>query len=357
MINLDNADEIKALDKGNILDSIRALPEQFAQVWTEFEVITIPKEYKNIDSVVICGMGGSGLGARVIQSLLHDRGRIPVYDIHGYTLPNFVDQKTLVVLSSYSGNTEEIIHCAHDAEKKGAKIFGIATGGKLENYLKTHKLPGYIFEARANPSNQPRMGLGYSIGAIVTLLAKLEVLPLNEKEYLGDIESTLRDSISHYDVEVSITNNQAKTLAKNLFNRLPVIIASGHLFGVAHSFKNHLNENSKTFATLFDIPELNHHLMEGLSFPKKAKELLTFLFIKSDLYHTRIKKRYPITIDVVEKNHVKTLQFKPVAKTKLAQLMEVFVFEQYVTLYLACLNQIDPTPIPWVDYFKKQLSS
>jgi glucose/mannose-6-phosphate isomerase len=147
----------------------------------------------------------------------------------------------------------------------------------------------------------------------------------------------------------------AKRLATLLLNKLIILVASEHLVGAAHAFKNQLNENSKTFSALFDLPELNHHLLEALANPKGAKPFLQFLFLNSSLYSPDIGKRYPVAMEVVEKNNVAANSFECFSQSKLEQIFELLTLGEYVSFYLAMLYGLDPTPIVWVDYFKKKL--
>src|SRR3989344_3332021 len=135
-----------------IADSIRAYPLQFKQAWIEVNSLYIPDDYKEIDNVILCGMGGSALGARIIDSLIQDRLRIPFEIYTEYYVPNYVNEKSLVIASSYSGTTEETINATYEALNRGAKVFGITTGGKLAEVLKENNIPGYIFNPINNPS-------------------------------------------------------------------------------------------------------------------------------------------------------------------------------------------------------------
>ena len=233
-------------------------------------------------------------------------------------------------------------------------VIGVCSGGKLEEILKKEKLPCYVYSPIANPSNQPRMGLGYSITSILTILAKLDFLTLDETDILR-IERRMGEAISEFGPDSPERKNLAKGLALKLKGKIPVLVASEHLVGVAHAFKNQLNENSKSFSLLFDIPEMNHHLLEGLRNPHRAKELLNFVLLESELYSDEIKKRYPLTREVIEKNGVETCIYKLSSEKKLDQIFEVLTLGSFVSLYLAILYDLDPSPIPWVDYFKSKL--
>ena len=356
MTNLDSIEEIKKVDKGNILDSITALPDQMAQVWQEIKENGVPEACRTSKNVVVSGMGGSALGGRIVDSLITDRARTPIEIFTEFRLPNYVNRDTFVILCSYSGNTEETLTAAHEALNRGASLFCITTGGKLGKFMEDNRLDGYIINPIHNPSNQPRMGLGYSIIAVLAALAKCEFINLLDTEVHEAIE-TARKFSEDFSVNTPTSQNLAKIFAAKLKNKIPVLIASEHLVGVTHAFKNQLNENSKVFALLFDIPELNHHLMEGLRNPAEAKKFLHFVFFESDLYSKEIKLRYPITKEVVGKQEVATDVYKLNSNKKLNQIFEELTFGSYVNLYLALLYDIDPSPIPWVDYFKDMLKN
>ena len=356
MIMLDSVDEIKKLDKGNMLGSILRLADQFRQAWKQVKELPINESCSLAKNVVISGMGGSALGSRIIDSLLSDRVRTPIEIVNDYRLPNYVNNETLVVISSYSGNTEETISAFEDAQRKNARIFGITTGGRLSDLLKENKIDSYVFKPINNPSQQPRMGLGYSISATLAVLSYCNFIHLDDDEMEVAIK-TLEEFVKEFSLEIPADRNLAKSLSVKLKDAIVVLIASEHLIGAAHAFKNQLNENAKVFSTLFDLPELNHHLMEGLRNPVSIKKLLHFVFLESDLYLNKVTKRYPITKEVIEENDVPVSVYKLRSEKKLDQILEVLALGSYVSFYLAMLYHIDPSPIPWVDYFKKRLTS
>ncbi len=355
MTNLDSIEEIRKIDKGNILDSITALPDQMAQVWQEIGQAKVPESCRVSKNVIVSGMGGSALGGRIVDSLMVDRSRTPIEVFTEFRLPNYVNHDTFVILSSYSGNTEETLTAGREALNRGASLFCITTGGKLKEFMEENKLDGYIINPIHNPSNQPRMGLGYSVIAVLAALAKCEFINLLDTEVHEAIE-TARKFSDDFNPNVATSKNLAKIFAGKLKNKIPVLVASEHLVGVTHAFKNQLNENSKTFSLLFDIPELNHHLLEGLTNPAEAKKFLHFIFFESELYSKEVKLRYPITKEVVEKQEVASDIYKLNSNKKLNQIFEELTFGSFVNLYLALLYEIDPSPIPWVDYFKEKLS-
>lgn len=355
MQSLDSLKEIKKLDKGGVLSSIENLTGQIRQAWKEVKGGEVPASCSLAKNVIVSGMGGSALGGRIVDSLLADRARVPIEVFTEYNLPNYVKAETLVILCSYSGNTEETLSAGKEALNRGAMLYGITTGGKLKEFLKVNGVQGYIFDPRANPSNQPRMGLGYSIASVLAVLSKCEFINLLDSE-IEDVITATTQFVTDYGVAKDETNNPAKSIARKLKGKIPIIVASEHLVGSAHTFKNQLNENAKTFSAIFDIPELNHHLMEGLKNPYEIKNILHFLFIESQHYSKRVKVRYPLTREVVEKNDIGTEIYRAQGLKKIIEIFEILILSSYVSFYLAMLYDLDPTPIPWVDYFKQELS-
>jgi len=345
---------IKKLDKSNTIGSIEQLGDQIQHVWEIAQQVKFDQSYQKINLVVVAGMGGSALGTHVIQSIYKNELKVPVIICNDYKLPNYVNEKTLVIASSYSGNTEETLSALADGIKKGAKITGITSGGQLAIILKEKKYPHLIFEAKYNPSNSPRMALGYSIFGQMSLFSQLELLNITHKNYEQVLETIakLQTELSRH---VKTDNNPAKLLAFSFVDRLPIITVAQHLEGAAHVFANQINENSKQYSEFRVIPEINHHLMEGLKFPQNNEHRLIYATFSSNLYLKSNQQRMILTQQVIEKNNLSYLDHQLTSPSKLTQAFELILLGSYTNYYLAMLNGQDPTPIPWVDWFKKQL--
>ncbi len=340
-----------------ILETIKLYPKQLEQSWDEVRAIKFPDNYKNIDNVVFCGMGGSALGARMTDAFTSEsRLRVPFEIFTEFHIPDYAGDNTLTIISSYSGGTEETLNAFKMARRNKCKIFGITSGGSLAASFKKEEIPAYIFDPVNNPSGQPRMSLGYASGAVLAVLTSLGLAHIAEAD-IGEAIEVMYSAIKELDEDVPERENIAKNFVKKIKGKAPVIVASEHLLGSAYALKNQFNESAKTYAMLFDLPELNHHLMEGLSHPQSLKKLLHFVFITSDLYPDRVKKRYPLTADVVKQNGVDFDFYHASAPTKLAQVYEVLVFGSFVVYYLTKTLGINPMTIPWVDYFKQKLTS
>lgn len=350
---LDDRTKLAELDISGVLSSVEQLSEQIAQTWESTKQIQVPESYRQVKRVVVSGMGGSALGAHVIKTLYKSELKVSLEVINHYELPGYVDSETLVVLSSYSGTTEETLQSAKEAEAKGAKIAVITAGGGLKKLAEEKKYPMFVIEPSHNPSNQPRMAIGYSVFGQLGLLHTLGIISISDAE-VASVLSLLRKNAPSLSPEET-EHNTAKFLAYSCVDTMPMLVSAEHLEGAAHVFNNQINENAKNMTAMLTIPEMNHHFMEGLSFPTAMKENVRFFFINSNLYHPRVQSRFPLTRQVSEQAgfHCETIQ--AVAKTKLEQVWEVIQLGAYTNFYLAMLNGINPAPIPTVDWFKEQL--
>jgi glucose/mannose-6-phosphate isomerase len=351
---LDTIEEIKTLDAHNALGAIEEMGSQISQVWESVQNLAIPADYAEATNIVVAGMGGSVLGTHVIQTLFKDQIKVPIIIAPDYEVPAFVNSHTLVVASSYSGSTEETLAATKDAFAKGAKVMGITSGGALAALLAEHNAPCLVFDPIHNPSNCARMGLGYSIFGQIALMAKAGHIVLQQTHV-----DTILEVIAQAHVQQAITveqaTNPAKILAFQLYQKIPVITVAEHLEGIAHVFANQLNENAKTFSEYRVIPELNHHLLEGLKFPEGLKSEAFFLSLGSSLYHPSNQLRLKLTQELYQENGLECLLHTVQASSKIGQAFELLVFAAYTSFYLAMLYNQDPIPNPNVDWLKKTI--
>jgi len=348
---LDNLKQIEKIDSQNMLGSIEKLPKQIAQVKEDFKKVSLPK-FKNIKNIVICGMGGSALGGHILKSLYFDELKIPVEIVSDYHMPSWVEKDTLCIISSYSGNTEEPLNAMKDGIRKKANIFGIASGGKLADIIKKGKINGYVFDPKHNVCGQPRMGLGYSIFSQLYFLKKIGILKLDDKK-VEDIILTLKKNIKNFGIS-NYVGNPAKKIALSLHKHIPIIIASNFLAGSAHTCAKQLNETSKKMSAYFLMPEAAHNLIEVLPFFKNNSSLRFFL-IKSNLYYPENVLKYAIMEEILNKNKMKFSSYECAGKDKLSQVFEILVLGSWTSFYLAMLKNINPSPVPVIDFFKSEM--
>lgn len=350
---LDSRSEIAKLDHSNALGSVEALAKQVDHAWESLKTITFTATAP-VKNVVVAAMGGSALGADVAKHLFKDRITVPFEVVNSYHLPGYVNENTLVVLASYSGTTEETLSCVKEAIERKAQCMFICAGGKLKEQGEANHWAGYVIDPKFNPSNQPRMAIGYAIIGLLGLLSKAGVFELTEAE-VGEVIATIVRQSEALSVEVKTADNQAKLLAFECVERRPILVVSDFLTGAGHVSTNQFNENAKIFADYKVIPEINHHLMEGLKFPKSNAGSHFFIFFTSELYDDRIQKRMTLTQEVIGQNDIETFEVRLKSETKLTQAFELITLMAYTNFYLTMLEGIDPSPIPFVDWFKDQL--
>lgn len=351
---LGDRQEIARIDISNVLGSVEELGKQCQHAWKEAGKVVVPASYGEVDNVVMCGMGGSGLGARVIDSVYSEQLRLPLIQIHEYHLSGFVNQRTLVICSSYSGETEETVANAKEAINRKAKWMAIGTGNTLIDLAKDQGIPFYQIDPKFNPSNQPRMAVGYSIAGQMALAAKARLINVSEEE-IGEALAAMDKVQDGSGVEIEIEKNIAKQMAVKMKGKIVIFVAAEHLVGALHTVNNQQNENAKNFCVDVTIPELNHHLMEGLKHPLTNPENLVFVFVNSGLYPDRIRQRMLLTKEVVDKNGIETIVLEMVSAAKLSQAFELIQLGGFANFYLSILYGQNPAPIPWVDYFKERL--
>lgn len=357
---LDEAKKFSSRENQKVLESIHLLKEQCLDALESASSLFTPpledslENFKGIKNIVVAGMGGSALGVHISRSLLGDSLKSPIFIINNYYLPEFVNKETLVILSSYSGGTEEVLSCFKEARARKAKMIVLTLGGELLELAKKNNVPACIFSAELNPSGQPRMGLGFAIFGFIGILRKLELVDFGKNETKKAV-SALAKFVKEFGADVPTNKNAAKKIALKLYEKAPILVASEFLIGNLHAIQNQIQETAKNFSVYFELPELNHHLMEGLENPKGLKESLFFLFFESSLYHKRNIKRYEITKEVIKMNGVCAISYKLKSKNKISQGMEMLVFGSYLSFYLGTLYGVSPLKIQWVDYFKKRM--
>jgi len=357
-MNLDDQKVYKKFDLGKVAESIESLTRQMRQVLDRAGSIKIPDDYRQVRQVVVNGMGGSNIGVSLISAALSDKIKVPFIITPGYEVPASVDEHTLYLLSSYSGNTEEVLSVYGEVKKRGAKIMAICEQGenRLARLMQKDNLPGYNFKAEHNPCGQPRLGLGYSVLGVAVLLARAGLIELREKEVEGIIGSLELSDLKLRPAEPAKIN-PAKRMALELFGKIPVIVGAEFLAGNLKILRNQFNETSKNFACFLELPDMNHFALEGLTEPKSNKDNLAFLFIDSSFYHPRVLKRSLLTKQVVKKNKIKYFEHKLSENSKLGQAFQMLQFGCWLTYYLAMLNKVNPVEIPWVEWFKKELGN
>ncbi|WP_422443602.1 bifunctional phosphoglucose/phosphomannose isomerase [Thermoanaerobacterium sp. DL9XJH110] len=350
---LDDLPRIRELDKGGMLDLIYRLPDHCEEALKIAGESVRGLRFHNIVNVVITGLGGSAIGGDLVRMIIQDKATVPIIVNRDYNLPAFVDEKTLVIASSYSGNTEETLAAYDEAVKKKAKVVVITTGGELKKKALSGEVPVITIPGGL----PPRAALGYSF---FPLLVVLEEQGIVSRRYFdaGGVIRLLRETREHLRPEIPEKDNPAKQLARKLFGRLPIIYgSSGTTEVVAVRWKGQFNENAKHPAYHNVFPELNHNEIMGFEGDKSLLRVMEIVILRSPDENERINRRIQITLDLIKERVSGVTEIWPRGETPLERMWYQIMFGDYVSAYLAILNQKDPTEIGSINILKERLKS
>jgi len=339
---LDDRAKILWLDSQNMLGSLEQLSEQIDEAHLAVEKIVAPEKFKKASAIVVCGMGGSALGAHILKTVFAGQLATPFEIVNNYHLPAWVGKNTLVLAISYSGTTEEALSALSEAKARGSMAAVITSGGSLRASAKKNNLPAIVFTVNHNPCGSPRMGLGYLLFGALMFFAKCGFIRFGSRE-LGEAVSTVKEFGKKFGVARPEKKNTAKQLATALLGKTVWYIGAEHLAGSVHVAANQMNENAKRFAGYFVIPELNHHLLEGMIFPKTNPDNVAWVLVESGWYSAKIKKRFQVTKEILTKNRISFVSYSCAAPTQFLQAMECLVLFSYTSYYSALLEGLDPT--------------
>lgn len=341
---LDDLKYIHTRDSG---DALGVAERQCEQLEYDFELPDLTGPFRN---VVYAGMGGSALAASLSQSW--PGYKLPFQIVRDYHIPDYVAPDTLFIVSSYSGNTEETLSCLAEAEKAGAAIAIISDGGKLSEIAADKKYP----IAKIPPSEQPRFAVFYNLRALVTMLERAGLVAEAEADnQLKLAADFLRGAVADWTAVVPTGRNPAKKLAQELVGKSPVVYAGPLLAPAAYKWKVSFNENAKTTAWWGQYPEFNHNEFIGWSSHPFDKPY-SVIDLRSKLEHQRVQKRFELTERLLSGKRPSPHVVEVQGKTLLEQLLWAVNFGDFVSIYLALLNGVNPTPVDLVEKFKRQLN-
>lgn len=352
---LDNPKNYQQIDEQNLFDSITRFGRQFESGWTAAQVANLGFDIDKIENIIFVGMGGSNLSAYVAQSLSPFLLRLPFEIVASYRLPVYASKNTLVILSSYSGNTEETISCIQDAKMRSCKTILITSGGKMKELAEVDHLALVQLDEKFNPSRAPRAGVFLSLGATLSLLTRLN--PPSQKYFnLRDTIHTIERVLDMVNIHKETVDNPAKSLAAKHKGQGVLFFSANHLVGVGNTITNYLNESAKSMCLSFSFPDLNHHLLEGFTFPTDLKDSFSLIVLSSSLYPEVIQKRITLTRDILLQQKYRVTVIKPETGDAIQQVFESLVFLIAFSYYLSIVNKVNPATNPWVDYLKNKLT-
>ncbi len=343
--------EIHSIDPSGMYDLIKGFPRQVEEAIAIGNAAKVKLNVQRIENIVLCGLGGSAIGGDLLRSYLASELRVPFIVNRNYTLPKFVGRKTLVIISSYSGNTEETNACHREAIRRGAKILCISSGGLVEKIAKQKKqrhikVPG-------GPS--PRAALGYSFFPLLIALTKLKLI----KDKSRDINETLalltQKAEEYADPEAP--TNTALHLARKLAGKIGVVYsATERLDAINTRWRGQVAENAKSLTWGHVLPEMNHNELVGWSVLKEQMSGMQVFFLRDKDDHKRVQVRMDITKGVVHQHTDHIEEIWSEGKSTLARMFSLVHLGDWTSFYLAILNGVDPMPVKVIDYLKEELA-
>lgn len=339
-------DDLKYIHQRDAQDALGVAERQADQLKYEFEVPKIKGDFQNI---VFAGMGGSALPALVSRTW--PGYKIPFEVCRQYHIPAYVSDKTLFIACSYSGNTEETLSALAEAKKKNASIVVMAGGGKLEELARQGN-HNYVQIPKAE---QPRYAVLYMLVAIVNILEAADQLNEAEaSEQLSKASDFLKESVKDWVATVPSDKNPAKKLAMELAGKSGVVYGGPLMAPAAYKWKINFNENAKNVAWWDEFPEFNHNEFLGWSSHPIDKPY-SIIELDSKFEHPRIHERFTVSNKLLSGRWPAPHTIEAQGETLLEQLLWTIAYGDFVTIYLALLNGINPAPVDLVEKFKKEL--
>ncbi len=339
-------------DPQDMFGAIYGFADQITEAIEIGRQLKLQKDYSKCKNIVVAGMGGSAIGGDVVKTLIHNELKIPFYVNRNYLLPNWVNEDTLVICSSYSGNTEESLSAYEDALGKGAMICGISTGGKLSENI-TAK--GY--DLIAIPGGlQPRAALAYSFVPILYLLNKIGLVSESIINDLSSAVAALNKKRETYSVGDS--SNPIYKLAKEIYGMIPIIYGITDTTGVvALRWKGQLCENSKMLAFHNEIPELNHNEIVGWGNNPDLLSELSVIWLRDKNDNVRSRARQDITKALLNDIDIMQHEVSAEGANNVERLLDLINYGDWLSFWCAILHKTDPSPVEKINKLKKALEN
>lgn len=325
--------------------------KQWEQVQFAAEIADAEHDGRQLTKVVVAGMGGSALAALLAKAWLEEKLKIPFEIVREYELPTYVDESTLVIASSYSGNTEETVACLAQARERGAQVAILAAGGKLIEIAAAE----HITRIQIPAGLQPRMAMLFNLRALGELLKHFWIISDEMLDEITTVSQWLKSESEKWTSDVPTDKNYAKQLALLAVGKTPVFYG-GRLTGpVAYKWKISWNENAKNLSFWNVYPETNHNEFIGWASHPVDKPFVVF-DLKSSFEHERILKRFEITDKLLSGRRPKAIPVQLAGETVLGQLLWGCILADFASIYVAILNGVDPTPVDLVEKLKLELA-
>ncbi len=350
MTLLDQPDRRTALDPKSMMSLLQSFPEQIPSALKAGREISLA-ESARIRVLIVTGLGGSAIGGDLARSVSGSQLRVPLIVNRDYDLPGFADADSLVFACSYSGNTEETLSAYRRARIAKASIVCITSGGRLGSMAKADgypviSLPGGL---------PPRAALGYSLFGLLSAMQSLCLIH-NLDESAAETLALLTGLRDRYDPAIPLASNPAKAMADALKGRVIAIYASsGIMDAAAYRWRSQIAENAKNLAFHHVLPEMNHNELVGWECPEEALRNIAVVMLRDREDHPQVQRRFELTRELIAPKAGVLREVWSEGDSLLARVLSIIYLGDYVSVYLAFLNDRDPTPVRAIDELKQKL--
>ncbi|MFH2069233.1 MAG: bifunctional phosphoglucose/phosphomannose isomerase [Candidatus Omnitrophota bacterium] len=341
---------VKQFDHSGMLRFLREFPQQVIAT-RQLKEKPILKSNKDTAGIIFSGLGGSAICGDLFRDAFSNQLMAPICTNRDYRLPNWVSRKTLAILISYSGNTEETLVAYREARRRKTALGIVSSGGKLSEIAKKDRVPLITVPA----GYPPRTALGYLFFGALSLLESADILKIPEMCF-SELLQAIRKTAAENDPQNGFDENPSRRLAAVLKGTIPVIYSAAFLSGAATRWKTQIEENSKNLAFTGILPEMNHNEVVGWDCPVEALKRLSVIFLRDREDEPQVKKRFEITKGLLQPRRF-FAEVESKNSNRLARLFSAIVFGDWVSYYLALENKTDPTPVERITQLKKRLAS
>jgi glucose/mannose-6-phosphate isomerase len=342
-------DDIRRLDPSGMYDLLANFPHQVEEAIGIGTSAQLAVRSRGIDAILLCGLGGSAIGGDLLRSYLAAELKVPFVVNRHYTIPAFVGPRTLVIVSSYSGNTEETTTAHQLARRKKARLLCISSNGTTERLAKASR-SGFIKIPGGLP---PRAALGYSFFPLLIALQRLGIIRSKTRE-IRETLALLRTLAARY---ASPEGNPALDLAAKLARRIGVVYSGPERFDAVNvRWRGQIAENGKSLAFGHVLPEMNHNELVGWSVLREQMRDMQVILLRDAGDHPRVKIRTDITREILSHYTDHLTEVWSEGDSPLARMFSLIHLGDWVSLYLAVLHQVDPTPVEVINRLKTELA-
>ena len=340
-----------SFDKDNFKAFLKAFPGQIEKSQSLVDNAKLEINRESVQNIVYLGMGGSAIAGDIISDIYFDELTVPLNVIRSYEVPGYCNKNTLVIASSYSGNTEEAINAVKIAHQKGAQILAIASGGQLNGLAKKNNW-SFISVPDGFP---PRQAFGYSLFPIILSLIKMGIIK-EENIDIAHMVQMVSSIVLRNDEESAEAKVLSKDLAIRIRNKIPIVYSlSPFLKGVTTRWKNQFQENSKSMAFNNVIPEMNHNEIVGWEMETDLLNNLIVIFLENHEIHPRVNERIRLTKNIIMDKGIDVVEIYSEGESRLEQAISLVATGDWVSYYLALLYEKNPISILNIDYLKSEL--